>query len=394
MLIYSSWFGDLGGGELRMLDHIRRSRIPRSRMAAIVQAPGELQAALSKENVASVLIPWKEGGGWARRQVCWYKGMLEARRFLGRHPDAIVLCNTFHDLDTVGRVARRLRMPVIWRARADTFTHTHRWPATRLSEFVRFLNQDVARIVPTTNYEAQLMMEAGVDRNKIRVIHNGVDLSRFDDRAAGQRLREQLRIDDSVPVISFVARMVPQKGYEVFFEALAGLRAAGYRFKALVAGDTTLLEGGGDAYRAQIASLVDLLGLHDSVLLLGARKDVPAIMNASDVFVLASLKEPFGTTVIEAMAAAKPVVCSDLAGPRESAVEGETAYFFPAGDAHALQAALTRILEAPDAARDMGRRGRLRAEKLFSMDAYITAMDQECTAVMTHVNPAVEAEAC
>lgn len=394
MLIYSSWFGDLGGGELRMLDYIRHSRIPRSRMTAIVQAPGELRTALSKENVESVLIRWKGDGGWASRQACWYKGMLGVRRFLRRYPDAVVLCNTFHDLETVGRVARRLRMPVIWRARADTFTHAHRWPAARLSELVNFLNQEVARIIPTTNYEAQLMTEAGVDPSKIRVIHNGVDLSRFDDRAAGQHLREQLRIDDSVPVISFVARMVPQKGYEVLLHALAELRAAGYPFKALVAGDTTLLEGGGDAYRAQIANLVDRLALQDSVLLLGARKDVPAIMNASDVFVLASLKEPFGTTVIEAMAAAKPVVCSDLPGPRESAVEGDTAYFFPAGDSLALQAALTRILEVPDTAREMGRRGRLRAEKLFSMDAYIAAMDEECIAAMKHIDLGVEAEAC
>lgn len=394
MLIYSSWFGDLGGGELRMLDHIRRSRIPRSRMVVICQAPGELQASLSTENVKSVLIPWKGGGGWVRRQACWYSGMYRVRRFLRHYRDGVVLCNTFHDLDTVGRVARSLRMPVIWRARADTFTHTHRWVAARVSELVRFLNDDVARIVPTTNYEAQLMLDAGVDMSKVRVIHNGVDLSRFDDRVAGQRLRAQLGIEDSVAVISFVARMVPQKGYEVLFEALAGLRAAGHRFTALVAGDTTLLEGGGDTYRAQINESVDRLGLRDCVLLLGARKDVPAIMNASDVFVLASLKEPFGTTVIEAMAAGKPVVCSDLAGPRESAVEGETAYFFPAGDAQALQAALARILDDPEVARDMGRRGRVRAEKLFSMDAYIAAMDEECAAVMAKLPPVAEARAC
>jgi len=394
MLIYSSWFGDLGGGELRLLDHIRQSRLPRSRMMVVVQAPGELQAALAKENVDSVLIPWKGGSHWLARQACWYWGMYRARRFLARHRDAVVLCNTFHDLETTGRVARKLGNPVIWRARADTFTHTHLWPEQRLSRLVRFLNEEVARIVPTTGYEAHLMIQAGVKVEKIRVIHNGVDLSRFQDREAGLRLREQLALDNDLPVIAFAARMVPQKGYEIFFEALSGLRRAGYRFKALVAGDTTLLEGGGDDYRMQITSLLNRLGLNDSVLLLGARKDVPAIMNASDVFVLASLKEPFGTTVIEAMAAAKPVVCSDLAGPRESAVEGETAYFFPAGDAGGLQAALTKVFQAPEVASEMGRRGRLRAEKLFSMDAYISAMDEECVRIMQQCGVPVEASAC
>jgi len=394
MLIYSSWFGDLGGGELRMLDHIRHSRIPHSQMAVIVQASGELQAALSNEDVSSVLIPWKGGGGWVNRQVSWYRGMFAARQFLLQHRDATVLCNTFHDLETVGRVACRLRMPVIWRARADTFTHAHQWPGARRAELVRLLNEDVARIVPTTNYEAKLMVDAGVHPSRIHVIHNGVDLTRFEDEAAGHRLRGQFGIEDGLPVIAFVARMVPQKGYEVLFQALAGLRAAGYRFKALVAGDTTLLESGGDAYRTQIANLVDRLSLRDSVMLLGARKDVPAIMNAADVFVLASLKEPFGTTVIEAMAAGKPVVCSDVPGPRESAVEGDTAYFFPAGDAGALQGALARIFDAPEHAREMGMRGRLRAEKLFSMDAYIAAMDEECIGVMRHHGSPIEAEAC
>lgn len=394
MLIYSSWFGDLGGGELRMLDHIRHSRIPRSRMMVIVQSPGELQTVLTKENVAAVLIPWKGGLGWVSRQVNWYRGMYRVRRLLARRPDAIVLCNTFHDLETVGRVARAVGVPVIWRARADTFTHTHRWPAKRLSRLVRFLNEEVTRILPTTGYEARLMVEAGVSADRIRVIHNGVDLTRFQDSASGQRLRLQFDIDESLPVISFVARMVPQKGYEVLFEALAGLRRSGCRFKALVAGDTTLLEGGGDAYRAQITTLVERLGLSDSVLLLGARKDVPAIMNASDVFVLASLKEPFGTTVIEAMAAGKPVVSSDLAGPRESAVEGDTAFFFPAGDAAALQDALGRILEAPEVARQMGRHGRHRAEQMFSMDAYISAMDEECVAVMRQRGLPVELQTC
>jgi len=394
MLIYSSWFGDLGGGELRMLDHIRNSRVDRSRMAVIVQAPGELQAVLEREGVSAELVPWKGGRGWLGRQYCWYRGMLRVRRFLAERRGAVVLCNTFHDLDTVGRVARKLQMPVIWRARADTFTHTHRWPAARLSELVRFLNDEVARILPTTNYEARLMVEAGVMPSKIRVIHNGVDLTRYQDQASGQRLRVHLGIDAELPVIAFVARMVPQKGYEVLFEALAGLRRSGIRFKALVAGDTTLLEGGGDTYRAQITALVARLELSDSVLLLGARKDVPAIMNASDVFVLASLKEPFGTTVIEAMAAAKPVVCSDLAGPRESAVDGETAYFFPAGDAAALKSALSKTLAAPEAAREMGRRGRVRAEQLFSMDAYIAAMDEECMGVMHRLGSSLEAQPC
>lgn len=380
-LVYSSWFGDLGGGELRMLDHIRHTTIPRHDIAVVVQTQGALLTTLRAEGVRGEHVPWKGGSVWLTRQWYWYSGRMRCAGLLRRiHPD-VVLCNTYHDLETTGRVAARLGFPLIWRARADTFTQTHRWDRRRLDDLVSFLNQRVARIIPTTEYEARLMIDAGVSANKVRVIHNGVELRRYEDRASGEQLRSNLGIDASLPVIAFVARMVPQKGYEVLLHALSGLKRSGYRFKALAAGDTTLLEGRAGEYKAKIQDLVKELDLSDQVLLMGERKDVHAIMNAADIFVLASLKEPFGTTVIEAMAAGKPVVTSDLPGPHESAVEGETAFFFPPGDASALQDAVARLLDAPDLAQQMGERGQARARAVFSMETYIRAMDEECLAL-------------
>lgn len=381
MLVYSSWFGDLGGGELRMLDHLQHSRIPRDRLAVLVQAKGELLNALATRGIHTLHVPWKRGEGWAARQAGWYLGMLRCAYRLWRMRPCVVVCNTFHDLETTGRVAAALGLPLVWRARADTFTITDTWPPQKLPELVHFLNGRVARILPTTRYEAELMIQAGVDARRIRVVHNGVDLSKYRDAEGGERIRSAMRIPSDERVIAFVARMVPQKGYEVLLAALAKLRASGYRFRALVAGDTTLLEGGGEDYRDSIKRMVQTLGLSDCVTLLGARKDVSAIMNAADMFVLASLKEPFGTTVIEAMAAGKPVICSDLPGPRESAIEGETAIFFPAGDASALAKAIGRLIDDPDTARELGRRGQLQAESRFSMQAYVQALDEECVAL-------------
>lgn len=363
-----------------MLDHIRHTTIPRHDIAVIAQSQGALLTTLHAEGVRGEHVPWKGGNVWLTRQWHWYRGKMRCARLLRQlHPD-VVLCNTYHDLETTGRIAADLDFPLIWRARADTFTHTHRWERRKLDDLVSFLNQRVARIIPTTEYEARLMIDAGVNANKVRVIHNGVELRRYEDRAAGEQLKSNLGIDANLPVIAFVARMVPQKGYEVLLHALSGLKRSGYRFKALVAGDTTLLEGQAGEYKATIHDLVKELDLSDQVLLMGARKDVHAIMNAADIFVLASLKEPFGTTVIEAMAAGKPVVTSDLPGPHESAIEAETAFFFPPGDADALRGAVARLLDAPDLAKQMGERGRKRARAVFSMETYIRAMDEECLA--------------
>ncbi len=380
-LVYSSWFGDLGGGELRMLDHIVHSRIHKDQIAVIVQSDGALASALTTQRVKSYIIRWKGGHGRISRQFYWYRGMYRCGRVLRKLDSPVVFCNTFHDLETTGRVAARLKLPLVWRARADTFTNVHRWPSIRLFELVRFLNSNVARILATTEYEADLMRKAGVSTTKIRVIHNGVDLRRFDDPESGKRLRGQLGLSEDVAVIGFAARMVPQKGFEVFLASLAQLKQSNRRFKAIIAGGPTLSDDG-NLYKERIESMVHHLGLRSDVLFLGERRDVHAVMNASDVFVLASFKEPFGTTVIEAMAAGKPVIASDLPGPRESIVSGETGLFFPAGDAQALTDCLIRLLSGPEDRREMGIRGRLRVRELFSMDAYVSAMDGECQALM------------
>jgi glycosyltransferase involved in cell wall biosynthesis len=366
-----------------MLDHLRRTRFPKERIVVLLNQRGELRDVLRKEGIRSELVRWKGGGTYLGRQLRWYGAMLRAARLLRQLNPAVVVCNTFPDLDTTGRVAARLGFPIVWRARADTFTQTHDWPADRRKEVVRFLNESVTRIVPTTSYETRLMLEAGVDRRKINVVHNGVDLKRYDDRAAGKRLREELHISQNEYVIAFVARMIQQKGYEVFFGALAGLKLAGYAFRALVAGDVTLLEDRPQEYKAGLHRMVCELNLGERVVFLGQRKDVPAVMNAADLFVLSSLKEPFGTTAVEAMAAALPVVASDLPGPRESMLNEETGIFFPAGDIQALQRAIVRLIESPEMGRRMGELGRRRAEARFDLRAYVSSMDEECRIAAT-----------
>ena len=69
-----------------------------------------------------------------------------------------------------------LRLPLVWRARADTFPNTQSWPPGREERLVAFLNRRVHGIAATTHYEAEMMVRAGVDPSRVRVIHNGVDL--------------------------------------------------------------------------------------------------------------------------------------------------------------------------------------------------------------------------
>jgi glycosyltransferase involved in cell wall biosynthesis len=381
-LVYSSWFGDLGGGELRMLDHIRATAFLPERTMVLVNQPGRLLDVLREMGVIVELVRWHSGASFLARQLHWYWAKVWTWRRLRTFRPDLVVSNTFFDFETTGRVAAALRLPLIWRARADTFPTAHLWPPGRLRELVSLLNGRVDRILATTAYEAALMVDAGVDRAKVVVVRNGVDLNRYAAQEKGRSLRRELGLTPADFCAAFVARMVPQKGYETFFEAIARVKARGTRVNALIAGDTTLLEDSPDDYRQSLRDLVARLNIADRVHFLGFRDDVEAVMQAADVFVLASLKEPFGTTVVEAMASARPVISSDLPGPRESLVEGETGLFFPAGDAEALADRLVQIHGDPELRRVLGSAGRSRAEAEFDLDRNIRTLDQHCLDVV------------
>lgn len=377
-LVYSSWFGDLGGGELRLLDHVRATTFASANTTVLLAQPGTLEQELNALGARTKVIRWKGGSTYAMRQVHWYGAWLRCLLALRRLKPALVVCNTFFDLRTTGEVAASLRLPLVWRARADTFPNTQSWPPGREQRLVAFLNRRVHGIAATTRYEAEMMIRAGVHPAKVRVIHNGVDLRAYGDRKAGMRLRGERGIAPDQFVIAFVARMVPQKGHDTFFEALALLKRRGISFRALVAGDTTLLEEGADDYRRALRDQVERLGLLDSVDFLGFRKDIPAVMGASDVFAMASLVEPFGNTVIEAMASGRPVVCSDLPGPRESVVDGETGLFFPPGDSEAMADHLASLYADPARRETMGERGAARAREVFDLQRNVAALDALC----------------
>lgn len=377
-LVYSSWFGGLGGGELRMLDHIRATAFTPAQTLALLAQPGPLVDAVNLAGARAQVNVWKNGNSYLARQWHWYGAWLRCARVLRHTAPELVVCNTFFDLESTGQVAAALGLPLVWRARADTFPIAYQWPAGRLARVVAFLNRKVGAIAATTRYEAEMMIAAGVRADKVHVIHNGVDLHRYEDAASGLALRRTLGLADGDFLVAFVARMVPQKGYEVFFDALAAAKARGVPIKAVVAGDTTLLEDSADAYKRGLKAHVERLGLLGDTRFLGFRDDIPAVMHAADVFVSSSHVEPFGNTNIEAMAAGKPVVSSDLPGPRESVVEGETGLFFPVGDSAALALRLEQLHADRGFAQKLGRQGRLRAERVFDLRRNVAALDRLC----------------
>jgi sugar transferase (PEP-CTERM/EpsH1 system associated) len=208
----------------------------------------------------------------------------------------------------------------------------------------------------------KIASETGFSRAAIRVLPNGVDLSRFDriDRAA---TRAALGLSADARVAVTVGRLVPVKDQRTLLEALALLHRDQVPATLLVAGDGPLRE----SLEAQAVTL----GIAPQVRFLGHRPDVEQILGAADVFVLSSASEGMSNTILEAMACRLPVVATHVGGADEMVIDGETGYLVPPGAPRPLADALAPLLTDAGRARTMGVAGRLRAEQEFSLSGML-----------------------
>jgi glycosyltransferase involved in cell wall biosynthesis len=208
-------------------------------------------------------------------------------------------------------------------------------------------------VIAISEQIAALLVAGGVRREKIRVIHSGVDIERFKAAAIAGG-------DNGAPVIGTAAVLEERKGHRFLLEAAAELKRQGHRLKYRIAGD--------GSQREKLERLAQSLGLQREVEFLGFVSDVPAFLSAIDIFVLPSLFEGLGVAVLEAMAAARPVVASDTGGLRELVADGETGLLVAPEDSISLARTISQLASQRERMRAMGANGRARVEKYFTME--------------------------
>lgn len=215
------------------------------------------------------------------------------------------------------------------------------------------------RVIALTESERSYLESLGVAPDRIAVIPNGVDMAEFSSFHP--------RTDRGHPVrVLFAGRCYPeQKGLEVLMHAMARLRERKDIELRIVGEDW----GGHDVVR----SLTRTLGLGDGVTLVG-KVTRPALLEEfrrADVFVLPSLFDSFPIAVLEAMAAALPVVATRVGGVPDVVADGQTGLLVAPGDPHGLADGLRQLADDPAARRAMGERGQERA-RTFSWDDVLT----------------------
>ena len=195
-----------------------------------------------------------------------------------------------------------------------------------------------------------------VPQEKIVLIRNGIDLSFFRPRPR-REARERLDIPQEAKVIGGAGRLDPQKGFPFLLEAMPEVLRRHPEAMAVIAGE-------GEERRA-LEELAARLGLAGRVRLLGRTEDMPGFMSALDVFALPSLWEGLPHVVMEAMACGCPVVAARVGGVGELIAEGVTGTTVEPRSPSALAGGIMRLLDAPRARDEMGRKAREAAQRDF-----------------------------
>ncbi|HYH84257.1 MAG TPA: glycosyltransferase [Pyrinomonadaceae bacterium] len=210
----------------------------------------------------------------------------------------------------------------------------------------------------------------GVSESKIVTVHNGLDTSRVS--VPDDWRREDALAALGLPAaggrrfVTIVANLQHEvKDHPTFLRAAARVSASRPEAAFVLAGEGRLTES--------LRGLAAQLGIADSTFFIGRCARVADLLAVSDVCVLSSKAEGFSNSILEYMAAGRPVVATDVGGAREAVAEGETGYLVSPGDDETLAARVVSLLAEPERAREMGERGRRIVEQKFSCEAQLKA---------------------
>jgi len=286
---------------------------------------------------------------------------------------------------------RRDRPAVIFTAHGWAFGEGRaRWSNWLLTRAERLAARVTDRIVCVSRYDYDLALRYRVaPEEKMVVIRNGVDPAPFEEaRARREETRRRLAREAGLGEgiwVSWVGRLERPKEPEVAVRAGAillnflgkGNRKNDREGRGIPgSGEPASLPAylifiGQGPLRTEAERVAQKEGLEGKVVFLGEREDVPALLAASDIFLLSSRHEGLPLTVIEAMLAGLPVVSSRVGGVPELVEEGVTGFLVPPGDPPALARALERLVADPDLGRRMGAAGRERALLEFTRERMV-----------------------
>jgi glycosyltransferase involved in cell wall biosynthesis len=330
-----------GGQEIRILTEVRWlcdhgwpaliAAQPESRLLAEAQAAG----------LPVVAVPM--------RHALELRAFVALRRLTKNRDIGLIHTHSSVDSWLAALTGKSLRLPIVRSRHVSIRVHRRGALVYALAD----------RIITSGATIKAVVAAAGVNPDKIVSIPTGVDLGRFHPRVSGNRIRAELGLDG--PAVGIVANVRGSKGHRYFLEAAREVLRKRCDSRFVIAGDGV----GFDDVRRQVAEM----GLEREVLMTGFRRDVPELMAALDVLVVASTKsEGIPQVILQALAVATPVAASAVGGIPEIIRDGENGRLVPPADSHALAETILWLLNDPIRAREMARVGQAQVRGGHTVD--------------------------
>jgi glycosyltransferase involved in cell wall biosynthesis len=239
----------------------------------------------------------------------------------------------------------------------------------------RFSERFVDRFIVVSDALEKMMIEKQrIESQRVVKIYNGIEIDEFcmdyDKEAihVKSRFREEMGFSNSVPVIGAIGRLVWQKGFEYFIEAIPGLLKEFKEARFLIVGEGELEE--------ELKVKSKRLGLEDKLTFTGFRSDIKEILASIDICILPSLLEGLPMILLEAMAMGKPIVATDIDGIKEVLADGEAGLLVPPRNMEALSDAIITLLGNEGKSYQMGMAARKIVKEEFGVDVMVQKVEK------------------
>jgi L-malate glycosyltransferase len=302
------------------------------------------------------------------------RSSLALRRLVRRLEPGVVHANTTRAALICLALGARGMPPVV--------AHIRDWvpPGRASRQVLRLIGRRAAAVLANSRYIAA-QFDGLEPRAPVRVLHNPVDLARFDpetvDRAGARR---ELGLEDGTVALAVVAQLTPWKGQDDAIRMLARLAGDGRDVTLLLAGSAKFTAPGTRfdnlAYERELHALAEQLRMGERVRFLGERSDVPRLLAAADVLLVPSWQEAFGRIAVEAMAMGRPVVATEVGGPAEIVAPGVDGLLLPPREPELWASELGRLVDDAGLRRRMGAEGRRRAAESFGVRSHVAALEE------------------
>jgi glycosyltransferase involved in cell wall biosynthesis len=341
-----------GGTERLVLELVRRTRAYCDSLVCCLDEEGAWAADLKSEGVPVISLARREG---FQPSLGWRIASL-----VRRHCATVLHCHHYTPF-VYGRIAAALTGAGL------VFTEHGRLSDSRPSVKRRIVNPVLGRlggaIFAVSGQLREHMLAEGLPASRVSVIRNGIDPGPPPTAAARCLARRALGLPNDALIVGTAARLDTVKDLGTLLAAFGHLRNSVTSAHLVVLGE--------GPERQALASQSVALGLNGCVLFAGYRHDIRELLPGMDIFVNSSTSEGISLTILEAMAAALPVVATAVGGTPEVVISNETGLLVPARDPYRLAAALLELSASPERRNAFGGQSRKRVLEYFTIDRMV-----------------------